>query len=252
MIRRITSSTLGNDSFTRVLGLRWKSKSISSSRWLNRQKNDSHTKESKLQNYRSRAAFKLMEIDDKYRIFNKKSKNIVDLGFAPGAWTQVAIERTKSLNINANIIGVDLINCSPPEGASFIQGDILSKKTHNNIKDFFNTKKSESELETWPVDLIISDMMANTSGIKDNDHYASMELCDGALILASALLNKNGSMVMKFYTGKEDGLLKDKLQKMFHKVFKMKPSACRDELREMYYIGVRKKNQMIDISDLFS
>jgi len=252
MIRRIALSTLGNNSFTKVLGARSKSKSVSSSRWLNRQKKDSHTRESKLQNYRSRAAFKLMEIDDKYRIFNKNSKNIVDLGFAPGAWTQVAIDRTKSMNINAKIIGVDLIDCSPPEGASFIHGDILSKKTHNSIKDFFNTKKGESEFETMPVDLIISDMMANTSGIKDNDHYASMELCDGALILASALLNKNGSMVMKFYTGKEDGLLKDKLQKMFHKVFKMKPSACRDELREMYYIGVRKKNLKIDISELFS
>lgn len=252
MIRGIVPTSLGNASLIRKLGLRWKSKSVSSSRWLNRQKKDSHTKESKLQNFRSRAAFKLIEIDDKYRLFNKKSKNIVDLGFAPGAWTQVAIERTKSLNINANIIGVDLINCSPPEGANFIQGNILSKQTHNNIKEFFNTNKSHSECEEKPVDLIISDMMANTSGIKDNDHYASMELCDGALILASALLNKNGSMVMKFYTGKEDSLLKEKLQRMFHKVFKMKPSACRDELREMYYIGVRKKNNTIDNSDLFS
>lgn len=228
---------------------RYKSKSSSSTRWINRQKNDQHTKDSKSQNYRSRAAFKLLEIDQKYRIFNKKSKNIVDLGFAPGAWTQVAIERTKALNVQANIIGVDLIDCSPPEGAHFIQGDILSKKTHTSIKDFFNANNEANEMK--PVDLIVSDMMANTSGIKDNDHYASMELCDGALILACALLNTNGSIVMKFYTGKEDGILKEKLCKMFHKVFKMKPLACRDELREMYYIGLRKKNNDIDILELF-
>lgn len=250
MLKDIIPRTLGNTFLIRNLGLRWKSKSTSSSKWLNRQKKDPHTKDSKSQNYRSRAAFKLIEIDDKYKLFNRGTKNIVDLGFAPGAWTQIAIGRTKLLKINANIIGVDLIDCSPPEGASFIKGNILSKKTHANIQEFFNTSKNESEREEKPVDLIISDMMANTSGIKDNDHYASMELCDGALILASALLSKNGSMVMKFYTGKEEGLLKDKLQKMFHKVYKMKPFACRDELREMYYIGLKRRNN-IDISDLF-
>lgn len=251
MIKQFVPRTRQIIGINSVLGLRWKSKSSSSTKWLNRQKKDHHTKESKSQNYRSRAAFKLIEIDEKFKIFNKTYKNIVDLGFAPGAWTQVAIERTKSLNAKVNILGIDLINCSPPEGAGFIQGNILSRKTHESIREFFNSKV-QVESKEKPIDLIISDMMANTSGIKDNDHYASMELCDGALILASTLLSQNGSIVMKFYTGKEDMLLKQKLEKMFQKVYKMKPAACRNELREMYYIGLKRRKDEIDVADLFN
>lgn len=230
--------------------VRNKSNSASSKRWINRQISDKHTRDSKLLNYRSRAAFKLIELDQKFKLFNRKTRNIVDLGFAPGAWTQVALERTKKLNINANIIGVDLIQCSPPDGAHFIQGDILSRATHSQIRDFFN--KVTNEESDVPVDLIISDMMANTSGIKDNDHFASMDLCDGAIILSCSLLKKKGSLVMKYYSGREDQLLLEKLQKMFHKVYRMKPEACRNELKELYFIGVNKKCDKVDARDLFN
>ncbi|ODV79689.1 23S ribosomal RNA methyltransferase [Suhomyces tanzawaensis NRRL Y-17324] len=222
-------------------GLRQKSNS--SGRWLERQSNDAHTKQAKTEYYRSRAAYKLIEIDKKYKLFSKRTTNIVDLGFAPGAWTQVAIERMKKLGHKSRILGVDLISCSAPQGSHFIQGDILSRKTHQDIQQFF------SEEEAQPVDLVLSDMMANTSGIKDNDHFASMDLCDGAMILSCHLLKEGGSLVMKFYTGKEDQVLLKKMQKMFKKVYRMKPDACRDELREMYIIGVRK-NQLT-VQELF-
>lgn len=203
---------------------------------------DHHTKQSKEQGFRSRAAYKLIEIDQKFKLFNKNTANIVDLGFAPGAWTQVALKRSQTLQNKMNILGVDLIDCSPPQGASFIQGDILSKKTHLAIKEHFQ----------GGVDVVLSDMMANTSGIKDNDHYASMDLCDGVLILACELLNQNGSLVMKFYSGAEDPLLQSRLQKMFHKVYRCKPDACRAELRELYFVCLRRRLAEQKIEDIFA
>lgn len=219
----------------RPLQIRWKSKSLA--RWLDRQSSDVHTLQAKAEHYRSRAAYKLIEINDKFRVL-RGSRRIVDLGFAPGAWTQVALE--KCGRNNTNILGVDLIPCVPPEGALFIQGDIFSKKTHEQIVSHFGGE----------VDLVLSDMMANTSGIKDNDHYASMDLCDGVLLLSLNVLKKGGSAVMKFYTGKEDHILHLRLSHMFSKVYKMKPQACRNELREMYFIGVNKKN--VAVEDVFS
>lgn len=225
--------------------LRWKS-GTSSKRWVARQVDDHHTKQSKAEGYRSRAAYKLAEIDAKFRIFGKNTRNVVDLGFAPGAWTQVALALCKSKGISPKILGVDLINCSPPAGALFLQGDIFSKKTHEQIVEFF-----DGIGDSQPLDLVLSDMMVNTSGIKDNDHFASMDLCDGVLILACRLLKKNGSLVMKFYTGKEEKLLQKKLEKVFHKVFITKPAACRAELREMYFVGIKKKSDVISVEEVF-
>ncbi|KAK6454649.1 mitochondrial rRNA methyltransferase [Scheffersomyces xylosifermentans] len=244
-------------------------KSKSSTRWINRQVNDPHTKQSKSQNYRSRAAYKLIEIDDKYRLFSRKTRNILDLGFAPGAWTQVAIERMKKLGVKSTILGVDLIECTPPQGSHFIQGNILSKQTHSDIRDFFSktakeeeeeadeedasntvTNKKSHEESKFSVDLVLSDMMANTSGIKDNDHYASMDLCDGAIILSCELLKPGGSLVMKFFTGKEDQVLLEKMKTLFEKVYRFKPQACRNESREMYVLGMKRRAH-IQVNDIF-
>lgn len=237
--------------------LRYKS-GTSSRRWVARQKDDVHSKKSKSEGYRSRAAYKLIEIDNKYKLFGKSCKSIVDLGFAPGAWTQVALARSKSKNVQPSILGVDLLDCSPPEGATFLQGDIFSKKTHSEIVDYFTRERATEKTSNGniseperPLDLVLSDMMVNTSGIKDNDHFASMDLCDGVLILACRLLKKNGNLVMKFYTGKEDQILQKKLEKVFARVQKMKPEACRAELREMYFVGLRKRLDDISIEEVF-
>ncbi|KAK6465167.1 mitochondrial rRNA methyltransferase [Scheffersomyces coipomensis] len=235
--------------------------SKSSNRWLERQTRDPHTKQAKTSYYRSRAAYKLIDIDKKYRLFNKNSRNIIDLGFAPGSWTQVAVERMKSIGLESKILGVDLINCSPPQGSHFIQGDILSRKTQEQIRQFYyNQDGNETEDidnnhiedKNLPVDLVLSDMMVNTSGIKDNDHFASMDLCDAAIILSLNLLKSNGSLVMKFYTGKEDVLLVKRMEKIFEKVYRMKPDACRDESREMYIIGLKKRKDNVTVQDIFS
>lgn len=205
--------------------------------WVSRHAGDTHARQSRQEGYRSRAAYKLIELDDKFGLFSKKTRNIVDLGFAPGAWTQVALGRLKA---PPNILGVDLIQCAPPEGSHFLKGDIFSKKTHGEIRDYFGEALRE------PIDLVLSDMMANTSGIKDNDHFASMDLCSGVLLLACNLLRRNGNLVMKFYTGKEEQALQRRLEAVFQKVHKTKPAACRPELREMYFVGLLKRHSNVD------
>lgn len=212
---------------------RLKSSSGSSKRWLERQYKDTFTKQSKILNYKSRAAFKLIEINDKYRIFNSKSTNIVDLGYAPGSWSQVAINEMQKRRIDANILGVDLIRCSPPKGVNFIQGDFLAPETHEKITQHF---------ENQPIQLILSDMMTNTTGMKDVDHLGSMDLGQSVVRLTDQLLAKNGNVVMKVFMGHEQELLESELRDKFRKVYRFKPLSSRDELREMYFIALKKIN----------
>lgn len=230
------------------LSPRYKS-GTSSKRWVARQKDDLHSKLSKSEGYRSRAAYKLIELDNRFRLFGK-ARTIVDLGFAPGAWTQVALNRSRARKVDPSILGVDLLGCLPPEGAAFLQGDIFSKKTHDQIVAHFAGGDSTTADYAYPLDLVLSDMMVNTSGIKDNDHFASMDLCDGVLMLAARLLRKNGNLAMKFYTGKEDQMLQRKLETMFARVHKVKPEACRAELREMYFVALKKRLDAVDIGEL--
>ncbi|ODV96814.1 hypothetical protein PACTADRAFT_48624 [Pachysolen tannophilus NRRL Y-2460] len=265
------------------------SSSASSHRWLNRANSDHYTREAKAKNYRSRAAFKLLQINEKFKIFNNKvPMNVVDLGFAPGAWSQVAHDKT---NIKSIILGIDILPCKPIKGVSAMQANILSKQTHENIRKFFAEKVSsadeelindfqsveqksyiETELERnvttnendsniengkyldeknkvvaltrQPIDVVISDMMSNTTGLAIRDHLMSMDLCDAALILAIDLLKPKGSFVCKFYTGKEDKLLEKRLSKVFSKVNRFKPDACRLESKECYFVCLDKKKNV--------
>lgn len=281
-------------------------------RWIDRQKNDFYTKEAKVRDLRSRAAFKLMEIDDKYHLFSKNSsQRVLDLGFAPGAWSQVAFDRTRP---NGMVLGVDILPCAPPRGVSSIQANILSKRTHELVRLFFSkhfqlykhddlhqdhgyfrsvledklqTLKQTDEyreifsddfnvktnmLEEHPIDVVISDMyecwpqtsgfwnnltnfaydrMANTTGIADKDHFMSIDLCDAALVIAIDLLKVGGCFTCKLYTGKEDRLLESRLGKVFNKVHRFKPSASRNESRELYFVALGKKKN-IDKLQVFS
>ncbi|WEJ95847.1 2' O-ribose methyltransferase [Yamadazyma tenuis] len=134
--------------------------------------------------------------------------------------------------VTPQILGVDLIRSSPPKGISFIQGDFLNPDVQSQIFGHFNNS---------PVNLILSDMMTNTTGIKDIDHLGSMDLCHSVLQLSQALLNKNGSVVMKFFMGKEQELIESKLREMFAKVYTFKPQSSRDESREQFFIGMKKR-----------
>lgn len=277
---------------------------------MERQANDHYTKEAKVQNLRSRAAFKLMEIDDKFNFFHKdKSQQVLDLGFAPGAWSQVARQRIGS---NGMVLGVDILPCDPPHGVHAIQANILSRKTQelirlyfsryfqlyksdelhthhgyfqegledelNHIRDtetyreiFDNTLRT-SKIDKCPVDVVISDMyecwpqttgfwnnltnsayyrMANTSGVAVRDHYQSIDLGDAALVTAIDLLKPRGNFVCKLYTGKEDKLFEKRLRRVFQRVSRFKPDASRNESKEVYFVGLGKKD-LIDKVSVFT
>lgn len=261
--------------------IRFKSSGTSSRRWVLRQKVDPHSRKSKSDGYRSRAAYKLLEMDSKFKLFNKSTKTILDLGFAPGAWTQVALEKSRG---KPAVLGVDLISCSPPNGSHFLQGDIFSKETHGKIRGFFggnkcgvedinikgdvslaissapgcdiddisckNTSRAPNDIP-GQTDLIMSDMMTNTSGLKDTDHLASMDLCDGVLLLALDLLRKDGTLVMKFYMGEGEQELHRRLDKVFRRVYRFKPQASRAESREMYFVALKKRASVVDPLEVF-
>ncbi|ODQ48718.1 hypothetical protein PICMEDRAFT_14250 [Pichia membranifaciens NRRL Y-2026] len=289
-------------------------KTASSNRWLNRQNNDYFTRRAKVENYKSRAAFKLLQIDERFKIFRSKSSsprntlNVLDLGAAPGAWNQVALDRSPH---GSKILGVDILPYQPPDGASTLQGNILSKGTHQQIKNFFTlselekkdeifndveiitSSKStpepmesdasilEKEIEvsqlmgkelsnkdngpaadpassgsdltaSYPVDVVLSDMMANTTGLALKDHVMSMDLCDAALITAVDLLKKNGSLVMKFFSGEDDVVLEKRLNAVFREVKRFKPKACRLESKECYFVCLGKRAYDVDKVELFS
>lgn len=260
--------------------------SSAKNRWLDRQRNDFYTKEAKNQDLRSRAAFKLIELDDRFKFFLKnKSQRVLDLGFAPGAWSQVAFDRTKP---DGMVLGVDILPCKPPRGVSSIQANILSRKTHELIRLFFskhfqinrhdelhedhgyfqhmleedlkNLKQtdeyreifssdveltnSSTSVEKFPIDVVVSDMMANTTGVAIKDHYMSMDLCDAALVVAIDLLRPGGSFACKVYTGKEDRLLEKRMKMVFSKVCRFKPDSSRNESKELYFVGLGKRDKI--------
>lgn len=262
----------------------------SSKRWLDRQKQDFYTRESKLDSLRSRAGFKLAQLDDVYHIFsNHRPENILDLGFAPGAWSHMAHKRSHPDSV---ILGVDILPCDPPFGVSSIQANILSKRTHSIIRQFFmehnvNNKTTDSDPNNnnnsnsnaihiinnvLPVDVIISDMyepfppikystnnltnkpyfrMSNTSGLAVKDHLNSIDLCDAALITAIDLLKPGGSFVCKQFMGSETALYEKRMRKVFSRVERSKPAASRDESKEIYFIG-KQKRTTVDKIDVFS
>ncbi|KAG5365654.1 Ribosomal RNA large subunit methyltransferase E [Yarrowia sp. B02] len=243
------------------------------SRWEMRQMKDKHVAMAKADGFRSRAAYKLQELDSMFRLF-KPGMTVVDLGFAPGAWSQVAAQRVRP---GGRVIGVDILPCIPPPGVSSIQGNFLSKETQNELKrvlavsamgvpkekdsggaigtappSYLDTERelgsnaSQSVKEPdfgddYPVDIVLSDMMANVSGIAVRDHAASIDLCDAALLFAIDTLKIGGSFACKVFTGEEDKFLQQRLKRMFHEVKRRKPEATRKESKELYLVGLKRR-----------
>ncbi|KAJ9483786.1 hypothetical protein VN97_g9608 [Penicillium thymicola] len=230
----------------------------SSKRWQARQQKDQFTREAAVQGLKSRAAFKLLQIDEKYRIF-KAGQTVVDLGYAPGSWSQVAASRTQP---HGRVLGVDIIPAQPPKGVSTIQGNFLAPEIQTYIRDFlrspdrgrprqpdFLDDSSVSLLEPnsdtectieaektdmrgdkileRTVDVVLSDMMMNTSGVSFRDHAGSMDLCHAALRFSSDVLKAGGHFVCKFYQGAEDKELEQQLKEIFKKVHRLKPESSR-------------------------
>lgn len=200
-----------------------KGRKLSSTLWLQRQLNDPYTIRAKKEGYFSRAAYKLLEIDSKLHIFSK-NKIIIDLGSAPGSWSQVALKTNPK-----KIISVDLIHMNEVDGAKFILGDFTNQDV---IAKIF------SSLENAKANVILSDMAPNTSGHKDLDHLKIIDLCEHTFEFAKKVLAKDGILIMKVFQGGKEKLLADKLRKSFSKIKFFKPQASRKKSPEIFLIAI--------------
>lgn len=205
-----------------------KKRSASSKEWLRRQLNDPFVAEAKKKGYRSRAAFKLQELDDKFQ-FLKKAHCIVDLGAAPGGWTQVALERCGAQN--RKIVGLDLLSIEPLSGAQFIQMDFCDAQAPEQLM----------KLVQGPVDVVLSDMAPSASGHKETDHLRIVDLSEKAIAFAVQVLKPGGIFVCKVWQGGAHKMLLDLLKKHFKTVKHFKPVSSRKESAEIYVIGLTFK-----------
>ncbi len=205
----------------------------SSNRWLERQLNDPYVAEAKRLGYRSRAAFKLIQLDEKYK-FLGKGKTIVDLGCAPGGWTQVAALRNKG---SGQIIGIDILETEPVAGAVLICQDFTAEDAPEKLKALLNGK----------ADIVMSDMAANTTGHQQTDHLRTIALVEAAYMFAKEVLTEGGIFIAKvFQGGAEGGLLSD-MKKNFAKVAHFKPDASRQGSPETYVVAQGfRKNVIVD------
>ncbi|NXP13002.1 MRM2 methyltransferase, partial [Thinocorus orbignyianus] len=201
--------------------------------WLERQLKDPFVKAAKKEHYRCRSAFKLLEIDDKLRIL-RPGLAVLDCGAAPGAWSQVAVERVNALGTDPAlptgfVLGVDLLRISPLEGAVFLsQADVADPSTLKMIQNLLPAEK---------VDVILSDMAPNATGIKELDHQKLINLCLTLLDLSKSILKPKGTMLCKFWDGQDSRLLQNRLKEQFQDVRTIKPQASRKDSAESYYLA---------------
>ena len=199
-----------------------KGRRISSTRWLERQLNDPYVKRAKAEGYRSRAAYKLIELDERFG-FLKGVKRVVDLGIAPGGWTQVVRRKAPQ----AAIVGIDLLPTDPIEGATILEMDFMDEAAPERLKAAL----------AGPADLVLSDMAANTVGHPQTDHLRTMGLVEAALDFAAEVLQPGGAFVAKVLAGGADAGLVAELKRRFATVKHAKPPASRKGSSEWYVVA---------------
>lgn len=195
-------------------------RSKSSKLWLQRQRNDDYVKRAQAEGYRSRAAYKLQEINERDKIF-KRGMTVVDLGAAPGGWSQIALEYVGA----GNIVAIDLLPIVPIEGVDIIEGDFTDESAHVELINI---------LENRPVDLVISDMAPNFSGIRGVDLPRAVYLAELALDFAKEVLVPGGCLLVKLFQGEGFTEYVHMLKQNFRSVVVRKPKASRAESREVY------------------
>jgi 23S rRNA (uridine2552-2'-O)-methyltransferase len=200
---------------------------ISSQRWLNRQLNDEYVIEAQRLGYRSRAAFKLIQINEKFG-FLKPGKHVVDLGAAPGGWTQVAVQLTQTAGYASHVLGVDITEMEPITGAQLLQLDFLEDSAPDKVKACLKGH----------VDIVLSDMAASSTGHSQTDHRRIMSLAETAFEFAKEVLAENGVFLAKVLQGGTEKSLLENLKKHFTTVKHIKPAASRKDSAEMYVIAI--------------
>ena len=192
-----------------------------SKNWINKQKRDIYVRQSKVDGYRARSVYKLIEIDEKFKIF-KGGMNIVDIGAAPGSWSQYASKKVK----NGKIISIDLKEMEEIPNTIQIHGDFTQEKTQNEIKSHLNKG----------LDLVMSDMAVNTTGIKNVDSIQTGELCKEAMIFSQNIILKNGYFISKIFMGGTFNEIVALGKKIFKEVKVFKPKSSRKDSKESFII----------------
>ncbi len=213
-------SRSGRDPGTRLKTA--KKRTVSSARWLQRQLNDPYVRQAKADGYRSRAAYKLAELDERFGLL-KGVRRVVDLGIAPGGWSQVVRQRAPA----ARVVGIDLLPTEPLEGVTIFEMDFMADEAPAAL---------EGALDGAP-DLVLSDMAANTVGHKQTDHLRTMGLVETAVDFAINTLAPGGAFVAKVFAGGTDAELLTILKRNFTTVKHAKPPASRKESSEWYVIA---------------
>jgi len=211
-----------------------KGKSTSDQRWLTRQLNDPFVKASHVHNFRCRSAFKLLEIDDQFKIL-RPGHSVLDCGAAPGAWSQIAAQRVNSAGTNPKlpcgaVVGVDiLLHIAPLDGVHFLSNhDITDPVTHAKLMELLPNGRAH---------VILSDMAPNASGFRELDHEKLIYMCLSLIDLAERILHPGGSLVCKYWDGALAHTLRDKLCRVFSSVKTLKPKASRKDSAELYFLA---------------
>jgi 23S rRNA (uridine2552-2'-O)-methyltransferase len=204
-----------------------KGRKLASTRWLQRQLNDPYVEEAKRQGYRSRAAFKLIEIDDKHHLL-KPGKTVIDLGAAPGGWAQVAADRVKAAQGKGTVIAADLNDIEPVAGVTFMQADVTGAEAGEMIRAALGGARA---------DVVLSDMAASSIGHRQTDHLRVIALAEAALDLAEDVLAPGGAYLAKVLQGGAGQDLMARLRQGFAKVTHVKPKASRADSSEVYVLA---------------
>jgi len=204
-----------------------KGRKLASTRWLQRQLNDPYIEEAKRRGYRSRSAFKLAEIDDRYHVL-RPGMTVVDLGAAPGGWSQIAAQRVRVMAGEGCVIAVDLTTMEPISGVIQLGLDLTDPEAPDRIEESLSRKKA---------DAVLSDMHAPATGHKATDHLRIMSLVEAALDFAEAVLAPGGTFLCKVLQGGASRDLVARLNRSFAKVRHVKPKASRAESAEMYVLA---------------
>ena len=205
----------------------------SSTQWLERQLNDPYVAEAKRLGYRSRAAFKLQQLDDRFH-FLKPGARVIDLGAAPGGWTQVAAERVKAATGRGRVVGIDLLAVDSVPGATLLLGDFLAEEAPGRLRQTLG----------GPADVVLSDMAAPATGHAATDHVRILALAEAAHAFAREVLAPGGAFVAKLFQGGAERTLLEALRRDFASVRHAKPPASRSESAEIYVValGFRGRN----------
>jgi 23S rRNA (uridine2552-2'-O)-methyltransferase len=209
-----------------------KKRSLASKLWLDRQLNDPYVARAKREGMRSRAAYKLIEIDDKYHLL-KMGGRVVDLGAAPGGWSQIAARRVGADTGRGRVVAIDILEMAPVAGVEALHLDFLSADAPDKLKALLG----------GPADVVLSDMAANATGHRKTDHLKIMALAETAAMFAREVLRPGGTFLCKVLQGGTEGALLAELKRDFASVRHVKPAASRSDSAELYVLAMGFRNE---------